>query len=701
MHRILCSLAIRKQPSTAKILGVDLVRTLPANAVLAWGRKKSTEWSMRQSSKFNLPLLYIEDGFMRSFGVAPHFPMLSLIIDKQGIYYDSNHPSNLEAWLNAHQKNLFDSEEVSRIISMLISHRLSKYNHACNKLPSILLAHNKRQISRVLLVDQTFGDMSVIHGGGDVETFSSMLDNAQAENPLATIYIKTHPEVTSGRKKGYLTHIQDSDRIVMIRGNVNPIDLIQRMDKVYVVTSQMGFEALLCGKAVVCFGVPWYAGWGLTDDRIKASSAWFRRTKKRTVEELFYAAYIKYSRYLNPITHKRGNILNAINWLIQQKKANEYFFPGYEKGINEGRIIAYQFPKWRSFNIKPFFSLLPDRVFFANNLKNLNRLGLRDHDRIVSWGNQTPKEVKEIVLKNKASILHLEDGFIRSVGLGSDLIRPLSLVFDKKGMYFDATKASDLEHILNKKDFTNAELKEAKKLKRLIIQHQITKYNIDPDIQPQWKTSNKKVILVPGQVEDDASIRFGSFWIQSNLELLKEVRTRNPNAYIVYKPHPDVTSGNRAGKIPEDDIFLYADYIEINSSVIRSIEASDEIHTMTSLTGFDALIRGKKVVVYGEPFYAGWGLTTDLYDSGKSFKRRTQKLSLIELMAGVLIRYPIYWDWDLKGYTTCEATILRIIECKKELIDTHQLHKLRMGWLRRCLRKINTLRQAYLSAGRF
>jgi capsular polysaccharide export protein len=320
---------------------------------------------------------------------------------------------------------------------------------------------------------------------------------------------------------------------------------------------------------------------------------------------------------------------------------------------------------------------------------------------VVCWGNQIPSELSNTIKSNRASILHVEDGFIRSVGLGSDLVRPLSLVFDKKGMYFDATKASDLESILNKNDFINDELKEAKKLKRLIIQHQITKYNIDSDLKPHWKASTKKIILVPGQVEDDASIRFGSFWIQSNLELLKEVRTRHPHAYIVYKPHPDVTSGNRTGKIPEDDVLLYADYIERESSVIRSIEASDEIHTMTSLTGFDALIRGKKVVVYGEPFYAGWGLTTDLYDSGKSFKRRTQKLSLIGLMAGVLIRYPIYWDWDLKGYTTCEATILRIIERKKELIDTHQFDKLRMGWFRRSLRKINTLRQAYLMAGRF
>jgi capsular polysaccharide export protein len=146
-----------------------------------------------------------------------------------------------------------------------------------------------------------------------------MLSSALNENPLATIYLKTHPEVTSGRKKGYLTHIKDSNQIVMIRDHVNPTDLIKKMDKVYVVTSQMGFEALMCNKHVVCFGVPWYAGWGVTDDRVKDSPAWVRRTKKRTVDELFAAAYLHYMRYLNPFTHEVGTIFDVINWLVLQK----------------------------------------------------------------------------------------------------------------------------------------------------------------------------------------------------------------------------------------------------------------------------------------------------------------------------------------------------------------------------------------------
>lgn len=662
-------------------------------AIICWGFRPTSRRAQKYAKTHKLPCWQLEDGFLRSYNIGDLSPLLALIVDRSGVYYESWRASDLETMIN---NASFDSIDVMTQVKSsrdaILRFKLSKYNHAQDLNDGVFKSDD---IARVLVVDQTYGDMSVVCGGTLIDSFADMLNAALIENPTATIYIKIHPEVTSRRKKGYLTHIQDSDRIVMIRENVDPIDLIQKMDKVYVVTSQMGFEALICGKPVVCFGVPWYAGWGLTDDRVKDSPAWLRRIKKRTVEELFYAAYIKYTRYLNPITHKKGNILDVIYWLIHQKKTNEYFFPGYEKGINQGRMIGYGFRKWKAFNVKPLLSLHPDRVFFVNNIKDLNRLNLRAHDRIVCWGNQIPPELTNTVKSNKVSMLHIEDGFIRSVGLGSDLVRPLSLVFDQKGMYFDATKTSDLESILNKNDFTNDELKEAKKLKHLIIQHRITKYNIDPDVKLKWKTSNKKIILVPGQVEDDASIQFGSFWIQSNLELLKEVRIRNPYAYIVYKPHPDVMSGNRIGKISEDDTLLYADYIEKNSSVIRSIEASDEIHTLTSLTGFDALIRGKKVVTYGEPFYAGWSLTTDLYVSGKSFKRRKQNLSLIELMAGVLIRYPIYWDWDLKGYTTYESIILRIIEQKKELIDNHQFEKFRKGWFGRQVRKINTLCKAY------
>lgn len=169
---------------------------------------------------------------------------------------------------------------------------------------------------RVLVIDQTAGDMSVTLGGAGAETFAAMLTAARAENPHATIYVKTHPEVTSGRKGGYLTDVRDDERTVVLRQAINPLSLIEQMDRVYVVTSTMGFEALLAGKPVTVFGMPWYAGWGATDDRQSCA----RRTRRRSVDELFAAAYFHYTRYLNPVTHQRGTIFDVIEWLVRQRE---------------------------------------------------------------------------------------------------------------------------------------------------------------------------------------------------------------------------------------------------------------------------------------------------------------------------------------------------------------------------------------------
>jgi capsular polysaccharide export protein len=169
------------------------------------------------------------------------------------------------------------------------------------------------------------------------------------------------------------------------------------------------------------------------------------------------------------------------------------------------------------------------------------------------------------------------------------------------------------------------------------------------------------------------------------------VRAENPHAYIIYKPHPDVAAGNRKGRLSIGNALLFADHVETEASVISCIDVADELHTMTSLSGFDALLRGKKVVTYGQPFYAGWGLTTDVFKTGLAFKRRTKKRSIDELVAAALIHYPIYWDWDLKGYTTCEATLLHLIKDRDALIAKGALEKLRVGYFRRQLRKVSIL----------
>ncbi|CAK0753385.1 Capsule polysaccharide modification protein LipA [Gammaproteobacteria bacterium] len=646
------------------------------DAIAGWGYKATADKARAMAAKLRVPYIALEDGFLRSFGTGEHSPPLSLVVDEFGIYYDSTHPSALEMLLASSEDLLAEiASDVVRAKRLMLTHRLSKYNHAPLFNTAILHPTDSK---RILVIDQTHGDMSVTLGGADASTFAAMLASARTENPQATIYVKTHPEVTSGRKGGYLTQVRDDGQTVVLRQAINPLSLIERMDRVYVVTSTMGFEALLAGKPVTVFGVPWYAGWGVTDDR----QSCLRRTRKRSVDELFAAAYFHYARYLNPVTHQRGTIFDVINWLLQQQEMIIRY---------PGRRIGVAFWQWKISNVRPILSLDQKRVIFARSVKATKALAIQSDDCLVCWGRDLPTGLLELAGNTHARVLRMEDGFVRSVGLGSDLIRPLSLVLDGRGIYFDPTQPSDLEHILNTSAFSEEELIRARRIREYIVEHGITKYNLEPREQAKWDGKGKEIVLVTGQVEDDASIRYGCTDIKTNLGLLWAARLAHPEAFVVYKPHPDVMSGNRAGKLALAQSRKFADHVETRLSVVSCIEACDVVHTMTSLSGFDALLRGKRVVVYGQPFYAGWGLTQDVLTAGVAFARRHRHLTLNELVAGTLLRYPIYWDWELKGYTTCEAVLHRIVETRNALEKSGGLEKLRVGLWRRQFRKLGTL----------
>lgn len=660
----------------------------PPDAIAGWGRRPTTRKARAIAQRLSVPFWALEDGFLRSFGTGDRFPPLSLVLDRQGIYYDAYVCSQLESLLNSTEDVLLDqAQDVWRARALLISNHLSKYNSAPFLASSAL---RDDDVQRVLVIDQTAGDMSVALGGANAYTFAAMLAAALAENPQATIYVKTHPEVTSGRKGGYLTQVQDGvaasgQRTVVLRQAINPLSLIERMDRVYVVTSTMGFEALLAGKPVSVFGMPWYAGWGATDDRQADSPALARRTRKRTVDELFAAAYFHYTRYLNPVTHQRGTIFDVMDWLVRQREM---------AGRYPGRMVAVGFRRWKAANVKPLLSLDPRKVVFVPDAGAAAVLAPGPDDALVFWGREAPAGVADLAQRTGARLLRMEDGFVRSVGLGSDLIAPLSLVLDDCGIYFDPTQPSGLERILLGADFSEEELVRAAAVRAFMVAHGITKYNLEPRQKVPWVSGGRPVVLVPGQVEDDASIRFGCTGVKTNLGLLQAARQAHPDAFIVYKPHPDVMSGNRAGKLALAQARALADHIEAHLSVVSCIEASDVVHTMTSLTGFDALLRGKRVVVYGQPFYAGWGLTDDVLPDGAAFARRRQRgraLTLDELVAGTLLRYPIYWDWQLKGYTTCEAVLHRIVEQRTALEQKGRLNSLRTGYGRRLLRKLGAL----------
>lgn len=619
---------------------------------IGWGHRPAADRLRARAVRVGASFVSVEDGFLRSFFPGQKHPGLSIVVDTVGVHYDATAPSELENFLNSDLDLLTEyGDDLERARALIIEHRLSKYNHAPQ------LHHSLDSSSeRILIVDQTFGDRSVDLGLADQHSFFRMLSEARRRHPHATLYLKTHPEVSSGAKRGYLSAVPEDERLIKLTGLVNPVSLIEHMDHVYVVTSTMGFEALLLGKPVTCFGMPWYAGWGVTTDELGCA----RRKRSRSVMELFAAAYFKYSRYWNPYEGKRGTIFDVIRWLHEQRE---------HAGLNErdavvGKIPVQEMQGWKLRHLQPVLS---------------------------AWSQGRAHRVSEIGWGMAGEGTHVEDGFLRSVGLGSDLVKPLSLVFDQQGIYFDATRPSDLETILQTGVFSEDELARAGRVRALIVSEGLTKYNVESEnVSPEnlWDAGGRRVILVPGQVEDDASIRLGcthgDAGVDTNLRLLIAVRARNPDAFIVYKPHPDVLSGNRVGQVDVAQAHQWVDHIETTASVIACLEACDSVHTMTSLTGFDALLRGIPVYTYGMPFYAGWGLTVDFGLELSVKERRTRRLSLDELVAGVLLRYAVYWDWELGGFTSCEATIARLVKQRRAL---QQGSRVPVPCLRRPVRK--------------
>lgn len=158
-------------------------------------------------------------------------------------------------------------------------------------------------------------------------------------------------------------------------------------------------------------------------------------------------------------------------------------------------------------------------------------------------------------------------------------------------------------------------------------------------------------------MEDDASILKGTIDITTNEQLIMAVRTENPAAHIIYKPHPDVLSGNRKGKVKPKVTEAYCDGVEIHASISECLKAADEVHTLTSLVGFEGLIHNCKVHCYGIPFYAGWGLTQDRHNCA----RRNTKRSLGELIYASYFLYPLYYDWERKQYTNAIHTLSSFI----------------------------------------
>ncbi|MBQ9536238.1 MAG: capsular polysaccharide biosynthesis protein [Desulfovibrionaceae bacterium] len=612
--------------------------------IIKRGAQSASRMGCAIACKFNLPLIRLEDGFLRSLDLGVlGAPPLSIVVDTTGMYYDARHPSDLENILNSAEDFTEQAARCSKYCADLKKYNLSKYNQA-KDFDAQSLPHDN--ISRILIIDQTLGDVSITLGGASSHTFQEMLTHVLAKHAHDHIYLKIHPDVISGRKQGHFDLKKLPKEITIIAEDVAPLSLLEQMDEVYTVSSQMGFEALLLGKKVHCFGLPFYAGWGVTEDQLTCP----RRNRKRNVLDIFYAAYILYARYIQPTTGTACAIDQVINLLHVQRSINN---------ANRGYHACFGFKRWKQAHIKAFLASSSGESHCFKTINEACAQAKAHNGQVVVWSTQVKPKVLQAVQAFQVPLVRVEDGFLRSVGLGSNFFRPGSLVIDDLGIYFDPSAPSRLESILNA-ERTDEELAQARTLIKLLVDLGISKYNVRGKRELPNLPTDRTVILVPGQVEDDASVRLGGQGIYSNLGLLKTVRAAHPNSYLIYKEHPDVVSGNRIGKVQESDLKQIADLVLRTTPIEDVLQVVDEVHTLTSLTGFEALLRGRKVYTYGGPFYAGFGLTIDRL----KFPRRKPLASLEHLVAGTLLIYPRYYDWVNGQITDCFSFLEWLVKAK-------------------------------------
>lgn len=304
----------------------------------------------------------------------------------------------------------------------------------------------------------------------------------------------------------------------------------------------------------------------------------------------------------------------------------------------------FNFAKWKRQFIKkhlPFhrcrYLALKDSVY-----SHEKAITLSPRPVFIVWGMKQPVDLEEFAAEHNIPIYRMEDGFFRSVGLGADHVLPFSLCLDKSGIYFDSSRPSDLENIINEYEFEKNKslLADAELCLSKIRSLALSKYNeARTDLAPLlYGPKIKKRILVIGQVEDDQSLLYGCERIMTNVELIKAAAAENPEAQIIYKPHPDVLAGKRKEISDPTDVADLAEILGVPLSLKDALHEVDRVYTLTSLAGFEALIHGVPVTTIGAPFYSGWGLTDDRQDTGRRGKSRT----LEEIFAAAYLLYPNY-----------------------------------------------------------
>ncbi len=599
-------------------------------AVAVWGRRPVSARGRALARALGLPVVTLEDAPLRGLlpGRSDRLGPLGLTLDGRGVHYDPEAPSDLEALLAGHP--LDDPALLARArdaVGRMQAAHLSKYSAVRPELEPPARDY-------VLLIDQCRGDASVTHGGAGPGTFRRMLRAARAEHPGRPILIKTHP--AAGRRGGYLRELIAAEPELVAGAEVHvetrplsPWRLIGRAAAIHAVSSQLALEAILAGRRPVLWGRPAFAGWGLSEDR---GGPLPRRGRALRAEQLAAAVLILWPLWFDPFRRRACEIETVLDILEAAARA--------WREDRAGHVLTGM-RAWKRPHMARFFSAAGRRPRFAAPARAV-AAAQRSGRALGVWGAGDAALLRRAEAAG-VPVARIEDGFLRSRGLGAELVPPLSLVRDPLGIYYDPSAPSLIERLLAEAARWPADHPQIRRARALIGRLRalgLSKYNLGgtADLPP---TGGRPVVLVPGQVEDDASIRLGCPGPRRNAELLAIARERHPDAFLIYKPHPDVEAGLRPGRLAGAEL-APADHVAERADPAALLARADRVVTLTSLMGFEALIRGVPVTCLGLPFYAGWGLTEDL--APPPARRAALKPSLEALVWAALIAAPRYRD---------------------------------------------------------
>ncbi|MFA0471720.1 hypothetical protein AB4564_14160, partial [Vibrio sp. 10N.222.51.E8] len=334
--------------------------------------------------------------------------------------------------------------------------------------------------------------------------------------------------------------------------------------------------------------------------------------------------------------------------------------------------VLFGINQWKRYFVKTHFPdyyclFVPNRVplfiivFFSR--KNKLSAGV--------WGNRNCQRYVNLPLSLYDKVYEIEDGFIRSVGLGIEKIKPISLLIDSKSIHFDRARISELEHIISNYKHSVANEERAKQCIRFIKEYGIDKYNLGSKKSLVEFDKDKEYILVIGQVDSDDSIKFSCIDKITSNELVYFVKMRHPKASIIYRPHPEVL---RKLQLQKDNYqklkkICFVDESQSSLSSLLTSDAINTVYTISSLSGFESLLYNKQVFVFGSPFYSDWSLTRDV-----TKLNRRGNVSLEGVFYCSYIVYPTYICPIYDEKITIEEALIIVLLVREGVIENGKIN---------------------------